>query len=250
MGETASNFSLDRDIAKEILVYAGRIVKRNYVSNTLGNIAIRVPAPEIDPHGVVYTKHRGVSLEQMDESHIVVTSVTSGELIFGRQPPSIGHQLSRRIMQLRSDVGAVIHAHVNEVISYFAAVGDAAFRYVANDTPLVLGGPVVVLAPSINIELDVSSIENFITGTNCVVMPNHGVTALGTTVSEAYHRLTSFSAEIVRATDAVLIARALGRDVDFIDESEVSGMNLAGPSVIYGDAPPPLWNERKRNDNL
>ena len=40
--------------------------------------------------------------------------------------------------------------------------------------------------------------ESFIQDTNCVVMKRHGITVLGRTVSECYHRVNVYPAEVKR----------------------------------------------------
>ena len=52
-------------------------------------------------------------------------------------------------------------------------------------------------------------VKDFIAGTNVVVLLGHGVTALGRTISEAYHRLNSLTAEVRRNIEAEHLA-ALG----------------------------------------
>jgi L-fuculose-phosphate aldolase len=55
----------DQAVAQLLLRYAKLIVARGYVHNSLGNLAIRVPHPDF-PHGVAYTKHAEVLLEEMN----------------------------------------------------------------------------------------------------------------------------------------------------------------------------------------
>src|SRR2546430_12746701 len=57
-----------------------------------------------------------------------------------------------------------------------------------------------------DVEADVSSVANFIQDTNSVVLVGHGVTTLGRTVSEAYHRLNTLVAEVRRCIVAEQIA--------------------------------------------
>jgi len=61
------------------------------------------------------------------------------------------------------------------------------------------------LVPShLDVEQDVGPIKDFIEHTNSLVMENHGVTTLGRTVSEAYHRLNTLTSEVhFLAPDAV-----------------------------------------------
>src|SRR5438477_10806115 len=110
----------DPGVAEQILTFARLLTARGYVHNQLGNVAIRAPHPEHE-HGVIYTKHAGVSLEEATADNIVVTDVPTDALLHGRVPTSIGHQLNREILRLRPDVGAVIHVHLDEMIALFAS---------------------------------------------------------------------------------------------------------------------------------
>src|SRR2546421_729032 len=110
----------DPGVAEQILTYARLLTARGYVHNQLGNVAIRVPHPEHE-HGVVYTKHAGVSLEEATADNVVITDVPTGALLYGTLPTSVGHQLNREILRLRPDVGAVIHVHLDEMIALFAS---------------------------------------------------------------------------------------------------------------------------------
>src|SRR5437899_11512936 len=81
----------DPTIADVLLTYARRVVARGYIHNTLGNIAVRTPAAGFDD-GVVYTKHAGISLEEMTRDHAVITDVPTGRLPHGDVPTSVGHR--------------------------------------------------------------------------------------------------------------------------------------------------------------
>jgi ribulose-5-phosphate 4-epimerase/fuculose-1-phosphate aldolase len=60
---------VDQAVAQLLLRYAKLIVARGYVHNSLGNLAIRVAHPDFS-HGVAYTKHAEVSLEEMTLDHV------------------------------------------------------------------------------------------------------------------------------------------------------------------------------------
>ena len=115
-----SHVPFDQHVAELLLRYAKLIVARGYVHNSLGNLAIRVPHPDF-PHGVAYTKHAEVSLEEMTFEHVVITDVPTTRLLYGTMPTSVGHNLNREILRLRPDIGAVIHAHHDETIALSAS---------------------------------------------------------------------------------------------------------------------------------
>jgi len=72
---------------------------------------------------VAYTKHAEVSLEEMTIDNVVVTDIPTPALLHGTVPTSVGHNLNREILRLRSDINAVIHVHHDETIAFFAAGG-------------------------------------------------------------------------------------------------------------------------------
>lgn len=228
-----TGYRTDESLIRELLRYARFLVARGYVCNTLGNITVRAGSVGSAFSHHVYTKHRGVSLEEMTDANVVVTDL-DGELVHGDVPTSVGHQMNRRILALRPDVNCVMHAHVDHVIGYFSVLDDRPFELISADAALVLQSPVKVLEASVNIEADVTLIESFIDSTNCIVMPNHGVTTLGRDVSEAYHRMTTISAEVSRIITAGQVASHWGREVKYVSAEETDAMYAAGSSVIYG----------------
>ena len=78
------------------------------------------------------------------------------------------------------------------------------------DPPFVLGKPVHFVPAHVDVEADVSSVAGFIQDTNAVVLVGHGVTTLGRTISEAYHRLNTLTAEVRRCIEAEQIAASEG----------------------------------------
>jgi L-fuculose-phosphate aldolase len=232
-----SNFSsadVDEKIIERILEYARLLSARGHVVNTLGNIAVRTLSDIYPPHGVVYTKHLGVSLEEMTSDNIVVTDIPDGNLLYGLTSPSIGHVMTRTILRLRPDINAIIHLHPNDLIAYFSVTIEKRFRYISADSALVLSRPVHILDPNINVEIDTELIEGFISKTNCIIMPNHGITALGRTVSEAYHRAISTIAEVQRIIMAMQISKLTGKPIQWITEEETLHMYNESERIIYG----------------
>lgn len=220
----------DDSVGALFLTYAARLVRRGYVHNSLGNLAIRVPHPGHE-HGVVYTKHAGVSLEEATLDHLVVTEVVSPRLLHGTRPTSVGRQLNREILRLRPDVNAVIHVHHDESIAFFA--GGRELQILSLDFPLVMGAPIHVLPSHVNVEVDVAPLRDFVAGTNAIVMESHGLTTLGRTVSEAYHRLNTLAAEVRRNITALTLASATGDKVQALDAASVEWGYRHGDAVVY-----------------
>ncbi len=228
----AASVSLDPAVARTFIKYARLVAARGYIHNTLGNIVMRVAHPDY-PHGVAYTKHAELSLEEMEAENIVVTDIPSSRILLGEKVTSIGHNLSREILRLRPDIHATIHVHDDALLSFF---GSGAFREVKTislDLPFVLGKPIHYVPAHVDVEADVSSVKDFIGNTNSVVLLGHGVTTLGRNVSEAYHRLNSLTAEVRRNIEAELLAHKLGSRPQYRSEEEIQAMYRFAESIIY-----------------
>ena len=73
--------TFDPAIGRTFVRYAHLVANRGYIHNTLGNIVLRTPHPDF-PHGIAYTKHAEISLEEMDERNIVITDVPSSKILW------------------------------------------------------------------------------------------------------------------------------------------------------------------------
>jgi ribulose-5-phosphate 4-epimerase/fuculose-1-phosphate aldolase len=222
----------DTRVGELLLTYARLVAARGYVHNSLGNIAIRVPHPGFE-HGVIYTKHAEVSLEEMTLGNVVITDVPTPTLLHGTVPTSVGHNLNREILRLRPDVNAVIHAHHDETISLFASGLVKELRPLSLEFPYVMARPPHVVPSHLDVENDVEPVREFIAGTNAVLMENHGVTTLGRDVSEAYHRLNTVASEVRRVILAEQLAAVSGQAVHYLARESVDWMYRHAESVIY-----------------
>ncbi len=225
----------DPAIGREFVKYARLLTGRGYVHNTLGNIVMRVAHPDY-PHGLAYTKHAEISLEEMEPENIVITDIPTSQILWGGRMTSIGHNLSREILRLRPDIGATIHVHDDATIALLGALGEAnlpEFKVLSLDPPFVLGKPVHFVPAHVDVEADVSSVASFIQNTNSVVLVGHGITTLGRTLSEAYHRLNTLTAEVRRSIVAEQIAALKGTRIAYRSQAEIEGMYRFAERIIY-----------------
>ena len=224
---------VDPAVARTFIRYARLLAARGYIHNSLGNIVLRVPHPDYPEHGVACTKHAELSLEEMDERNIVVTEIPTSRVIHGDRLTSIGHNLSREILRLRPDIHATIHVHDDALLAYFGSGACREVKIISLDLPFVLGKPIYYVPAHVDVEADVSSVKDFIGGTNSVVLLGHGVTTLGRNVSEAYHSLNSLTAEVRRNIAAELLAARAGTTPQYRSEEEIQAMNRFAESIIY-----------------
>lgn len=230
--EGPGRVKLDPAIGDLVLRYARMVVARGYIHNSLGNLAIRVPHPDFE-HGVVYTKHAEVSLEEMTLENVVVTDIPEGRLLHGTIPTSVGHQLNREILRLRPEINAVIHVHHDETIALFASGAVKELRVLSLEFPYVMAKPPHVVPSHINVELDVAPVKEFVRRTNAIIMENHGVTTLGRTISEAYHRLNTLASEVRRNVLAERLAALRGTEVKSLGQEEVDWGYAHADALVY-----------------
>jgi rhamnose utilization protein RhaD (predicted bifunctional aldolase and dehydrogenase) len=79
----------------------------------------------------------------------------------------------------------------------------------------------------------VGPVKDFIADTNLVCLMGHGITALGRTISEAYHRLNSFTAEIRRNIEAERLAAIKGTVPLYRSDAEIALMHKHAEAIIY-----------------
>ena len=224
--------AFDPVLGQQFIKYARLVAGRGYVHNTLGNIVMRSPHPDF-AHGLAYTKHAEISLEEMDDGNIVITDVPTTRIVWGERMTSVGHNLSREILRLRPDINATIHVHDDAVLSLYSSGAPLEFKVLSLDPPFVLGKPVHFVPAHVDVEADVSSVADFIQDTNVIVLVGHGVTTLGRTISEAYHRLNTLTAEVRRCIVAEQIAALKGTRPAYRSLAEIEEMYRFAERVIY-----------------
>lgn len=222
----------DKAIAEDIVRYGRMLVSRGLIHNTLGNVAIRVEHPAF-PHGLAYTKHSGISLEEMSTDHVVITDVVTGDLVHGSIATSVGHNLNREILRLRPDINAVVHVHHDETIAFLACKAFTEIKAVSLEYPYVMAKPPYIVPSHLDVEMDVDPIKDFIAGTNSLVMIRHGITTMGRNVSEAYHRMTTITSEIRRNIQIETLCALKGTKSEYLSQKEVEWMFREAEKVIY-----------------
>jgi len=224
--------AFDPAIGRQFIKYAHMVAARGYVHNTLGNMVMRTAHPDF-PHGLAYTKHAGVSLEEMELENLVITDVPTPRMLAGEGVTSIGHNLSREILRLRPDIQATIHVHDDSIIALLGSGAPHELNVLSLDPPFVLGKPVHFVPAHVDVEADVSSVAGFVQGTNVIVLVGHGVTTMGRTISEAYHRLNTLTAEVRRCIVAEQLAALKGTKPAYRSRAEIEDMYRFADRIIY-----------------
>ncbi|HYC64613.1 MAG TPA: class II aldolase/adducin family protein [Reyranellaceae bacterium] len=234
--------AFDAAVGRQFIKYARLVAGRGYIHNTLGNMVIRVPHPDHE-HGLAYTKHAEISLEEMEAENIVITDVPTSKILWGTRMTSVGHNLSREILRLRPDINATIHVHDDAVLALYGSGAPEEFRVLSLDPPFVLGKPVHFVPAHVDVEADVSSVKDFVQDTNAIVLVGHGITTFGRNISEAYHRLNTMTAEIRRVIEAEHLAAATGTKPAYRSKAEMDEMYRFAERIIYPTRPDHVMHE-------
>ena len=139
---------------------------------------------------------------------------------------------AHEFLRLRPDVSCVIHLHHDETIALLAAGCDE-IRSFSLTLAYLMQKPLAYLPAHLNVEEDVAPIRTFIQDTNCIVMKRHGITVLGRDVSECYHRVNVYHAEVKRQIMVELLCAAKGTAPDYLGKEEMQWMYARGDSVVY-----------------
>jgi len=200
-------------LREELVKLARQMLALGLVTGTAGNLSGRLPGDE-----VVLVTPSGVDYETMRPEDLVAVDL-SGTPVGNRLKPSVDTMNHVAIYRARSDVGAVLHTH-----SPYAAAFSTLHREIP---PLIteaagyLGGAVRVMeyVPPATPE-QASRVAAGLGEDRAVLLPNHGVMAVGENPRKAFHAAVS----VEESARVAFIALQLG-EPRRVSDSEVRRMN-------------------------
>ena len=217
--------------ARVALVAAGkRLLAGGLVARTWGNLSLRIDdrSMAVTPSGIPYTDLR--------EDQIVVVDLETGEWA-GDWKPSGERKVHREIYRSRPGVNAVVHTHQNAASACAAARVSVPMPWgEVRCAPYALPGTKTLTRVTVEALGDRPG----------VLMANHGVFTVGTTMDEAFDRV----AQLEKACADFLEARAAeplpGRADAVWDQGWVSALPLDdGTQALVSQAPFTLaWARR------
>jgi L-ribulose-5-phosphate 4-epimerase len=203
----------ESELREQLVRFARQMSTTGLVRGTSGNLSTREPGGEtcvITPSGVDYDTMR-------PEDAVLVD-------LFGRPvspspKPSVDTPIHVAIYRARSDAGGCVHTH-----SLYAAAFSAVGREIP---PLItesagyLGGPVRVLDYIPPAQPDTGEIVAAGLGSDrAVLLPNHGVIAVGETLKKAFNAAMA----VEESAHVAYIAIQLGKP-SLVSDAEVSRMH-------------------------
>ncbi|NMA14013.1 MAG: class II aldolase/adducin family protein [Clostridia bacterium] len=185
---------------KEQIISAGKkLVDAGLVLATWGNISCRVPRSPyflITPSGMPYAQLKPEDLVMVGQK---------GQVAEGMRKPSTEVLMHLAIYTARADVQAVVHTHSPYAGSF--AVAREPIPVILEEMAQLIGGPVKVAnyglaGTEVLAKYTVEALEE----RNAVLLANHGVVAVGTSITEAL--TVAFLVE--KCAQVMLRAKALG----------------------------------------
>jgi L-fuculose-phosphate aldolase len=164
----------------EVLLFCQRMLNEKLIYYTAGNISCRI---EGEPELIAITP-AAMAYDTMQPEDIVILTI-NGQVVDGKHQPTSELPLHTLVYQRRSDIGAVVHTH--------GSAGMAMSALGATLPPILIGlvtgaGGSIVTAPfaragtSEMAELTAEALED----RGACFIRNHGVLAIGVTLSDAY----------------------------------------------------------------
>ena len=170
---TSSKYS---KIKEEIIYTCKEMVNQELVYSTWGNISSRVEDGFIiTPSGMDYLTTTTKDLVLLD---------LEGNITQGNKKPSVEYQLHQELYKSRDDIEAVIHTHSTYATAF--AVAYQEIPAIVEDMVQVVKGAVKIADYALpgTEELALNTVKAM-GSSNAVLLPNHGVVAVGSSLNEA-----------------------------------------------------------------
>jgi L-fuculose-phosphate aldolase len=169
----------EHELREQLVRYARQMLAAGLVRGTSGNVSARPPGD-----GWCLVTPSGVDYELMRPEDLVSVNL-DGLRLGGGMKPSVDTPIHLAIYRARPEVGAVIHTH-----SPYAAAFSTVYREIP---PLItesagyLGGSVRVLEYVPPAQPDTGDlVASGLGGDRAVLLPNHGVVAVGEDLRKCY----------------------------------------------------------------
>jgi L-fuculose-phosphate aldolase len=199
--------TVDLQLREQVVAACRDLTRLGLTHGTSGNVSVRRDASSlfISPTGMPY--------ETLEADDVPLLAYTGRW--FGRRQPSSEWRFHRDILRARGEAGAIVHAHSRYATALACtARGIPAFHYMV----AVAGGGDIRCAPYHTFgsqglsEAAVAALQ----GRRACLLANHGVIALGATLSAAL----VLAAEVENLAAQYCAALAIG-DVKLLDDAQV-----------------------------
>lgn len=203
----------ENELREQLVRFAREMTRSGLVRGTSGNLSTRLPGADtclVTPSGVDY--------ESMTPSDAVLVDL-SGRPVASGMKPSVDTPIHVAIYRARPDVGGCIHTH-SPYAAAFSTVGQEIPPLITESAGYI-GGAVRVIQYVPPAEPDTGElVAHGLGGDRAVLLPNHGVIAVGENLKKAFGAAMA----VEESAHVASIAMQLGRP-RLVADDEVKRMH-------------------------
>ncbi len=219
-----------RDVARSIVQCCKRIYDVGLIAGADGNVAVRVGEDRalVTPSGLLKCDLTPDDIVEVD---------LSGRKIRGHRNPSSELDMHLRVLRMRPDVQAAVHAHPPTATG-FTVAGEAFDTCILPELVFQVGWvPAVPYGTPGTPELG-DQIEPFLANHDALLLANHGAVTFGRNLDEAAIRMESLE----HAAKIIFTARMLGRvnPLTPTDVKKLEDLRKEKGGLPYPGCPVPL----------
>jgi len=167
-------------ISDELAEAGRRLHRQGLVTGNSGNISARIPGTN-----TILIKPSGASLESLKPEELVVVDL-QGKKVKGESVVSTETPIHTAIYRTRKDVQAVFHTHPSTAAAFGIAKTEILPLQIEMFIQLPDGVPIIpFVSPGSKALAEI--IQKRIENCNAVILENHGIVAVGSTIEAAYN---------------------------------------------------------------
>ncbi len=199
-----------QELKNEVAYFMTRLYQQKLTTTSGGNISFRCD------DGTILITPSQTDKGRMTGDEIACMDL-DGNIIGKKFKPSIETQMHLNIFKSREDVRAIVHAHPVMASAFAASTAKININYLAESYAMLGNVEYAKYATMGTDELAVI-VAKCAKKANCIIMENHGVTAVGKNLLQAFDRLEVLE----NAAKITLINKSILKE----NASEISNENL------------------------
>lgn len=175
------NSSIISQLKTELSFYGNKIVQKNLVVGPGGNISVR-------DGNIMWISPSGFSLDEINDDKWVPVNINNGQSQNPDLKPSSEIAMHLYIYQQRPEIHAIVHTHPPVTISIISSGYDNIPFMFPDHVALVGQIPHIEYVIPCSDELANAVITALKPGDNGLLLKNHGLITIGSTLKQAYYR--------------------------------------------------------------
>ncbi len=198
------------DIRKELCGFGLRLVQAGLSAGAGGNISAR-------DGNVVWMKPSGFAMDELTPDNLCGLDLDTGNQQAGDMAPTTEFNMHLAVYQERPDVAAVFHTHPPWMTGVISA--GVPFQHLTTEGIGYLGRVIHLPYEVPQSDMLAEQVREACRDHETMLLPNHGIVTVGTTLREAYHRSL-----VAEDTAKSIIAASLVGTPQFLTEQQVAAI--------------------------